>query len=151
MILKLKTKLIVIMSSNKSEYYRAISICEEWLDNYSSPHKCGGRNLLNTIKNIIDERPAFCIKDTRPFGDLLDKIEEGNLLILMKVLLGHINNPNFMLRSGNHQGKTLLQGAIASDNKLLVKLLLSNTHGSKIHEIKEPLIIDYQTYLWLQS
>jgi hypothetical protein len=137
---------------SKCDYFKVIDICQDWMDNYSSAHKCGSSNLLKSLELIINEIPAFCIKDTRPFGDLLGRFEEEEYLVfLMKVLLAHVNNPNFILRSGKYKGKTLLQGAIATENKYLVRLLLSNNHGSKIFEIKEPIIIDYESKVWIDK
>lgn len=136
-------------SPDKFDYNRATNICQNWLENNYSADSCGGQNLINTFKNIATEMPAFCIIDKRPFGDLLSRIRGENILIVMKVLMAHINNPNFTLRSGFYKDKTLLQGVIATGNKELVKMLLSNSHGSKVHLIKEPLIIDYESMLWL--
>ena len=68
----------------------------------------------------------------------------------MKILLAHVKNPNFLLRCGRFKGKTLLQGAIATDQKDLIQMLLSNTHGSKISKLKEPIIIDVESAKWIE-
>lgn len=134
----------------ESDYNRAILICQEWMDNYESPHNCGGLNLINSLDQITNEIPALRIKDLRPFGDLLYRLIDDELFHVMKVLLAHINNPNFILRNGKYKDKTLLQGAIASGNRELISMLLANKHGSKLFEASEPLIIDHESWLWLQ-
>lgn len=138
-------------SPNKCDYNRTLFLCNEWIHEYESSHECGGQNLINTLNDITSKVPAFCIKDTRPFGNLLSRIEGDDLLVVMKVLMAHINNPNFTLRSGFYEGKTLLQGSIMTGNKELIRLMLANTHGSKTHLVKEPIIIDHESWRWLEK
>lgn len=120
------------------------------MEDYSSSYLCGGQHLIDILQDISGDRSTLCIEDTRPFGDLLSRIEGENLVVLMKVILANVKNPNFHLRNGLFKGKTLLQGAIRSGNKELVQLLLSNTHGSKLSEVIEPFIIDAGTVEWMK-
>lgn len=138
------------LSPNKSDYNRAIFICNEWLDSYELAHKCGGKHLIDTLNNIVNKVPAFAITNTRPFGEILSSINGEFLYIVMKVLMAHVNNPNFTLKYGIYKGKTLLQGVICTGNINLIQLILSNTHGSKTHMIKEPVIIDHYSWEWLK-
>lgn len=105
----------------------------------------GGHHLEDTLTDIDDGQTALCISDTRPFGRILGMFEGEELFIVMKVVMAHIKNPNFILRCGRFKGMTLLQGAIATGNNDVVQLVLSNTHGSKISKVKEPVIIDAES------
>lgn len=134
---------------DEASYNRAVVICKEWMEDYSTSYECGAYSLLHSFDQIMYDLPALRIKDMRPFGDLLCKIEGNDLIHIMKVLLAHINNPNFLLKNGKYEGKTFLQGVIATKNKALIDLVLSNNHGSKIFEISEPVIIDHESWLIL--
>lgn len=149
---KIKIKMyVVIMSTltDKPDYARAIGICENWFKNSSYVSNCRGERLLDTLHNI-KHGESLDVPDTTSFGNLLSQIQEEDLVVLMKVLLLHIANPNFTLRCGHYEGKTFLQGVIASGNKKLLQLLMSNTHGSET-KWKEPLIIDYESAEWLKK
>ena len=138
------------MSITQSDYEQAIEICEDWLASYSSSHECGGQHLIDTLENVAYcKQPRSYLIDTRPFGSLLSKITGDEIVLLMKVLMAHIQNPNFTLTCGFYKGKTLLQGAIETGNKELVSMLISNTHGSKLNcGTVEPMIMDYKLLEW---
>lgn len=92
------------------------------------------------------------MSDTRPFAEILSCIEGEDLFILMKVLLAHVKNPNFLLRYGRFMGKTLLQGAVGTGDEALLKMLISNTHGCTLHvcEVIEPIVIDVKSAKWIE-
>ena len=135
----------------EADYVRATVICKEWIEDYSSAYECGATSLLYSFDQITNGLPALRIKDLRPFGDLLSKLDGNDLFHIIKVLLAHINNPNFVLKNGKYKGKTFLQGVIATNDKNLIELVLSNKHASKIFEGSEPVIIDHDSWLTLKS
>ena len=135
---------------SEADYVRASVICSEWIEDYTSSYECGGTSLLYSFDQITNGLPAMRIKDLRPFGDLLGRLDGNDLVHIIKVLLAHINNPNFILKNGTYKGRTFLQGVIETENKSLIELVLSNKHGSKIFEISEPVIIDHDSWLILK-
>lgn len=59
---------------DKSDYERAVDICEEWLNDHSSSRECRGRRLIDTLENITDGY-ALSSDDTTPFGNLLSDVK----------------------------------------------------------------------------
>jgi hypothetical protein len=105
-----------------------------------------GRNLLKTLNVIQFVSPNLEITDTSYFDKLLTDIKDEEIVILMKTLLPHITDLNFML----NENLTFLQGVIGTRNNELIRLVTSNTHGSKVFKFKVPLNIDSQSKIWLQ-
>ena len=132
------------MSINESDYERAIEILQDWMDGYSSSKEFHGQFLIDNLGVITCELPFMVIYHTAPFGSLLSRIEGEEIVFLMRVIMAHVSNPNFTLVSGFYKDQTFLQGAISTGNKELVKLLISNTHGSKLRGHVEPMIMDHK-------
>ena len=134
----------------EADYVRASVICKEWIEDYSSSYECGATSLMYSFDQITNGLPALRIIDLRPFGDLLSRLDGNDLFHIIKVLLAHINNPNFILKNGKYKGQTFLQGVISTEDKNLIELVLANKHGSKLFEISEPIIIDHDSWLSLK-
>jgi len=119
------------------DYQEVLSILQEKSDEeYLS-------SVINKIDKIMSSKyHNIKFKDLRYLGLLFECLDEDDLLKVMKIILAHINNPNIHLQEGNQKGKTLIRAAIDIKNTELIKLLLSNTHGSMINGFREPIIID---------
>lgn len=140
-----------MFSSSVIDYPAVFTIANDWYNNSLYSYESGGRSLLKSIGTIQLALPNHCITDTSAFGDILTQLEGKKLLQLMEMLLAHISNPNFILESGKFQGLSFLQGAIALENKELIKLIISGNHGSKIFKLQEPLLIDDQSAKWIKE
>lgn len=134
-----------MFNSSPIDYSRAAHIVYNWYYNINYK-QCNGRELIKYLDTIQFALPNFCITNTSSFGSLLSELTGKELLFLMEVLLAHISTPNFILDDGN----TFLQRAIATGNRDLVRLLISNTHGSKVFKITESLWIDPQSAEWIK-
>lgn len=70
---------------------------------------------------------------------------------LLKYLLSYVEDLNIAISCGKSKGRTYLQAAIDAKNKQMVKLLLSNQHGSALDKPNVPIIIDEVITKWFAN
>ena len=86
------------------------------------------------------------------FSNVCENSDEFNSDVdgwsLLKFLLSHVEDLNVSITCGKSKGRTYLQAAIDAKNKQMVKLLLSNQHGSALGKKNVSIIIDEVTTKW---
>jgi hypothetical protein len=70
---------------------------------------------------------------------------------LLKFLLSYVEDLNTPLVCGRSKGRTYFQAAVDAKNKQMVKLLLSNQHGSALNKPNVPIITDEVITKWFAN